>query len=66
MKLKYISKIALTTGLISLLSACDLTELDINKDPNSPTVASAKLLLPTAEIAVVNAVTAVNDNAMVQ
>lgn len=64
MKLKYISKIALTTGLISLLSACDLTELDINKDPNSPTVASAKLLLPTAEIAVVNAITAVNDNAM--
>ncbi len=64
MKLKYISKIALTTGLISLLSACDLTDLDINRDPNSPTVASPKLLLPTAEFAVVNAVTAVNDNAM--
>lgn len=64
MKLKYISKIALTTGLISLLSACDLTELDINNDPNSPTVASAKLLLPTAEYATINAVTAVNDNGM--
>jgi hypothetical protein len=64
MKLKYISKIALTTGLISLLSACDLTELDINQDPNNPTVASAKLLLPTAEFATINAVTAVNDNAM--
>ena len=64
MKLKYISKIVLTTGLISLLSACDLTDLDINKDPNSPTVASSRLLLPTAEIAVVNAITAVNDNAM--
>ncbi|CAH0994293.1 hypothetical protein EMA8858_00402 [Emticicia aquatica] len=64
MKLKYISKVVITTGLISLLSACDLTELEINKDPNSPTVASAKLLLPTAELAVINAVTAVNDNAM--
>lgn len=64
MKLKYISKIALTTGLISLLSACTLTELDINRSPNSPTVASAKLLLPTAEFAAINAVTAVNDNAM--
>jgi len=64
MKLKYISKIALTTGLISLLSACDLTDLDINRDPNNPTVASPKLLLPTAEFAVINAVTSVNDNAM--
>jgi hypothetical protein len=64
MKLKYISKIVLTTGLISLLSACDLTELDINKDPNNPTVASARLLLPTAEIAVINAVTGINNNAM--
>lgn len=64
MKLKHISKIVLTTGLIGLLSACKFTDLEINKDPNSPTVASAKLLLPTAEIAVVNAVTAVNDNAM--
>ena len=64
MKLKYISKVALTTGLIGLLSACDLTDLDINQSPNSPTVASAKLLLPTAEFAAINAVTAVNDNAM--
>lgn len=64
MKLKYISKIVLTTGLISLLSACDLTELDINQDPNNPTVASARLLLPTAELAVINAVTGVNNNAM--
>lgn len=64
MKLKFISKVVLTTGLISLLSACDLTELDINQDPNNPTVASARLLLPTAEIAVINAVTGVNNNAM--
>lgn len=64
MKLKYISKVLLTTGLISLLSGCNLTDLDINQDPNRPTVASTKLLLPTAEIAVVNAITAVNDNAM--
>jgi Starch-binding associating with outer membrane/Susd and RagB outer membrane lipoprotein len=60
MKLKYISKIVLTTGLISLLSACDLTDLDINKSPNSPTVASAKLLLPTAEFAAINAVTGIS------
>jgi hypothetical protein len=63
MKLKYITKIALMTGFISLLSACTLTELDINQDPNNPTVASARLLLPTAEFAVVNAVTAVTQNA---
>ncbi len=65
MKLKYISKIALTTCLISVLSSCDLTELDINQDPNSPTVASARLLLPTAEFAVINTVTGIsNGNAM--
>jgi Starch-binding associating with outer membrane/Susd and RagB outer membrane lipoprotein len=60
MKLKYISKIALTTGLISLLSACDLTDLDINQNPNAPVVASAKLLLPTAEFAAINAVTGIS------
>lgn len=64
MKLKYISKIALTTAVISVLSSCDLTDLDINKSPNSPTVASAKLLLPTAEYAAINAFTAVNNDAM--
>lgn len=63
MKLKYITKIALMTGFISLLSACTLTELEINQDPNNPTVASAKLLLPTAEFAVVNAVTSIAQNA---
>lgn len=64
MKLKHISKVVIITGLISVVSACKFTDLDINKDPNNPTVASAKLLLPTAELAVINAVTAVNDNAM--
>ncbi len=64
MKLKHISKAVIITGLIGVVSACKFTDLDINKDPNSPTVASAKLLLPTAELAVINAVTAVNDNAM--
>jgi hypothetical protein len=63
MKFKNISKVAFMTGLIGLLTACDLTDLDINQNPNSPTVASAKLLLPTAEIAVVNAVTAITQNA---
>ena len=60
MKLNIISKFAFCTTLILALSACELTNLDINNDPNNPTVASPKLLLPSAEFAVVNAMTAMN------
>ena len=64
MKLKNITKLLVVTGLIGLINACNLTDLDINQDPNSPTVASAKLLLPTAEYAAINAVTALSQNAL--
>ena len=51
-------------GLISIVSSCNLTELDINKDPNRPTTGSLGLLLPVAENAARNAFTAINSNAM--
>lgn len=52
------------TGLIGVASSCNLTELDINKDPNRPANGSLGLLLPVAENAARNAFIAVNDNAM--
>lgn len=51
-------------GLISVVSSCNLTELDINKDPNKPATGSLGLLLPVAENATRNAFEAVNSNAM--
>ena len=51
-------------GLISLLSSCNLTELNINTDPNKPATASLGLLLPVAENAARDAYVAVNSNAM--
>ena len=64
MKSKHTSKIAFILALVCSVSACKLTDLDINKDPNSPTAASARLLLPSAEYAAINSVTALNENAM--
>ena len=51
-------------GLISIVSSCNLTELDINTDPNRPATGSLGLLLPIAENAARNAFTAVNSDAM--
>ncbi len=51
-------------GLISVVSSCNLTELDINTDPNRPATGSLGLLLPVAENAARNAFTAVNSDAM--
>ncbi len=64
MKFKNISISASVIAVFLSVNACQLTDLEINNDPNSPTKASAKLLLPTAEYAVINAVTALNQNAM--
>jgi Starch-binding associating with outer membrane/Susd and RagB outer membrane lipoprotein len=64
MNLKLITKFALSTSLVLAMSACHLTNLDINKDPNNPTIASPKLLLPTAEDAVAGAMTGLNQNGM--
>lgn len=54
----------LLAGLIGVVSSCNLTELDINTDPNRPATGSLGLLLPVAENATRNAFTAVNGNAM--
>lgn len=51
-------------GLISIVSSCNLTELDINTDPNRPASGSLGLLLPLAENAARNAFTAINSDAM--
>ncbi|MDR6563479.1 MULTISPECIES: SusD/RagB family nutrient-binding outer membrane lipoprotein [unclassified Arcicella] len=40
--------------LITSISACSITELDINKDPNNPIQATPDLLLPSAELAAIN------------
>ncbi|MER0440296.1 SusD/RagB family nutrient-binding outer membrane lipoprotein [Emticicia sp. W12TSBA100-4] len=64
MKGRYISIIAIATILIFMVNACQLTDLDINRDPNSPTTVSPRLLLPTAEYAVINATTALGQNSM--
>lgn len=53
MKFNYKNKLRLLTaaGLALLAGSCQLTELDINNDPNRPTTAAVKLLLPVAESA---------------
>ena len=51
-------------GLISVVSACNMTELDINVDPNKPAAGSLGLLLPVAENAARDAFTSVNGDAM--
>ncbi len=64
MKLKNISKLVLTTSIVSVMSSCDMTDLDINQDLNRPSVAAVKLLLPTAESAAVNAITSLSENSL--
>lgn len=59
MKKQYKSylKTLLIAGSTVLLSACDITNLDINTNPNLPANGSLKLLLPGAEQAAINAAT---------
>ena len=54
----------LMAGILSIVSSCQLSNLDVNIDPNKPTVASTKLLLPTALTAVVNRTTDLGRNAL--
>ena len=42
-----ISKVAVSLSLIFIITSCDLFDLDINNDPNNPTVVTPDLLLPT-------------------
>lgn len=44
-------KTLLLAGSVWLLSACEMTNLDINTDPNRPASAALRLLLPAAELA---------------
>jgi Starch-binding associating with outer membrane/Susd and RagB outer membrane lipoprotein len=64
MKYNKIYKGLLLTGLTAFMSACTMTELDINKDPNRPATGSLPILLPVAENAAISAHTAINSNAM--
>ncbi|OIN58991.1 SusD/RagB family nutrient-binding outer membrane lipoprotein [Arsenicibacter rosenii] len=61
---KNVFRALMLTGLISVVSSCKFTELDINKDPNRPASGSLALLMPVAENAAINAYGAVNSSAM--
>ncbi|MBL7814625.1 MAG: SusD/RagB family nutrient-binding outer membrane lipoprotein [Saprospiraceae bacterium] len=45
-----LSKIVTASALVVLAGSCSMFDLDINKDPNNPTVASPSLLLPQIEV----------------
>lgn len=47
---KYGSGLLLMVMMLFTVSSCDLTELDINKDPNNPAQASLNLLLTNVEL----------------
>jgi hypothetical protein len=47
---KYGSGLLITMVMLFTVSSCDLTELDINKDPNNPAQASLNLLLTNVEL----------------
>ncbi len=64
MKRQYIPlKKCLLAGALLWMSSCQLTNLDINTNPNLPASGSLKLLLPNAELAAVNAATQVMGSA---
>jgi hypothetical protein len=54
-KYKSIFKSLLTGVCFAIVTSCQLTDLDINTDPNSPTTGSLKLILPNAINAAVGA-----------
>ena len=47
---KYGTGLLMTVLMLFTVSSCDLTELDINKDPNNPAQASLGLLLTNVEL----------------
>lgn len=47
---KYGSGLLITVLMLFTVSSCDLTELDINRDPNNPAQASLSLLLTNVEL----------------
>lgn len=50
----YIGKGLLAATFLMSLSGCEITNLDINTDPNKPLSAALNLLLPAAELAALN------------
>ncbi|WP_338874865.1 SusD/RagB family nutrient-binding outer membrane lipoprotein [Spirosoma sp. SC4-14] len=50
----HIGKGLLATALTLSLTSCDITNLDINTDPNKPASAALNLLLPPAELGALN------------
>lgn len=50
-------------GVLLGLNACQLTDLDINTNPNQPATGSLKLLLPNAELAAINSATQIVNTA---
>jgi Starch-binding associating with outer membrane/Susd and RagB outer membrane lipoprotein len=60
---KFSLKALVAMGGMLVASSCQMTNLDINTDPNRPASASFKLLLPNAELATVGTFVNIGGNA---
>jgi Starch-binding associating with outer membrane/Susd and RagB outer membrane lipoprotein len=49
-----LSKVSAALALVLLVGSCTMFDLDINKDPNNPTVAAPDLLLPNIQTSLMN------------
>jgi hypothetical protein len=64
MKIKKIAyNFLIAAGLLITAGSCELTDLNINNDPNSPTQATPKLLLPSAQLGLINWMSGINNDA---
>ncbi len=64
MKLKKITyNLIIAIGLLITAGSCELTDLNINNDPNSPTKANSLLLLPSAQLGLTGWMFAINNDA---
>ena len=59
---KYLKITSLVAAITMLASSCELTDLDINEDPNNPTQAAPNLLLTASQTGVVRSLEGVNYN----
>lgn len=60
---RYIKRIGLAFGMLVLANACQMTDLDINTDPNNPTEAALNLLLTSSQLTSTGTFAGVNYNA---
>jgi len=58
-----IYKLIFSIAIITCISACELTNLNVNIDPNSPSKAEPRLLLPSAQINLVSWMQGLNADA---